>query len=141
MVNRKKLPIGIENFLEIRKDNFYYVDKTGLIEMLLNNWGKVNLPIEEDKFNKLHKDLSDYLKDKIPYIDENASLVKPEAPNGYKFETLVLDMIHMMDNCLSFEVEREKEFAPIKNRTGVDSLESARELMKLNEIALDKYRM
>lgn len=71
---------------------------------------------------------------KIPYIDEQASLVKPEEPNGYKFETLVLDMIRLMDNCLSFEVDRSKEFAPIKNRTGVDSLESARELMKLNKI-------
>ena len=46
----------------------------------------------------------------------------------------MLDMIHMMDNCLSFEVEREKEFAPIKNATGVDSLESARELMEKNGI-------
>lgn len=73
---------------------------------------------------------------KIPYINDRAELVKPEEPNGYKFETLVLDMIHMMDNCLSFEVERRKEFAPIKNRTGVDSLESARELMKENGIAL-----
>ena len=71
---------------------------------------------------------------KIPYIDEQASLVKPEEPNGYKFETLVLDMIRLMDNCLSFAVDRSKEFAPIKNRTGVDSLESARELMKLNKI-------
>lgn len=73
---------------------------------------------------------------KIPYLDEDARLVKPEEPNGYKFETLVLDMIHMMDNCLSFEVERRKEFAPIKNRTGVDSLDSARELMRENKIAL-----
>ncbi len=71
---------------------------------------------------------------KIPYINEKAELVKPTEPNGYKFETLVLDMIHMMDNCLSFEVEREREFAPIKNRTGVDSLDSARELMKKNGI-------
>ena len=42
----------------------------------------------------------------------------------------------MIDNCLSFEVERNHEFAPIKNRTGVDSLESARELMKENGIVL-----
>ena len=62
--------------------------------------------------------------------------VKPQEPNGYKFETLVLDMIHMMDNCLSFEVEREHEFAPIKNATGVDSLESARKLMEKNGIEL-----
>ena len=37
-----------------------------------------------------------------------------------------------MKNCLSFEVEREKEFAPVKNPTGVDSVESARELLRLN---------
>lgn len=73
---------------------------------------------------------------KIPYMDEDGSQVKPVEPNGYKFEELVLDMIHMMDNCLSFEVERNHEFAPIKNRTGVDSLESARELMKENGIVL-----
>ncbi len=73
---------------------------------------------------------------KIPYIDENAELVSPSEPNGYKFETLVLDMIHMMENCLSFEVERNKEFAPIKNRTGVDSLDSARELMQENGIVI-----
>lgn len=45
-------------------------------------------------------------------------------------------MIHMMENCLPFEVERRKEFAPIKNRTGVDSLDSARELMKENGMEL-----
>lgn len=38
-----KLPVGIENFEKIRRDGFYYVDKTGLIEQLLNNWGEVNL--------------------------------------------------------------------------------------------------
>ncbi len=73
---------------------------------------------------------------KIPYIDENANLVKPEEPNGYKFETLVLDMIHLMDSCLPFEVVREKEFAPIKNKTGVDSVESARALLKENGVEL-----
>ena len=69
-------------------------------------------------------------------MNEKAVLVMPQEPNGYKFETLVLDMIHMMDNCLSFEVEREHEFAPIKNATGVDSLESARKLMEKNGIEL-----
>lgn len=72
------------------------------------------------------------VKKKIPYIDENGDRITPDEPNGYKFETLILDMVHLMDSCLSYEVVREKEFAPIKNRTGVDSLDSARELMKLN---------
>ena len=73
---------------------------------------------------------------KIPYIDENANLIKPESPNGCKFEQLVLDMIHMLDTCLPYEVVREHEFAPIKNKTGVDSVESARELCKKNGIEL-----
>lgn len=73
---------------------------------------------------------------KIPYLNEEGELVKPDAPNGYKFENLVLDMIHQMKSCLPFEVVREKEFAPIKNKTGVDSVESARELLKKNGVAL-----
>lgn len=73
---------------------------------------------------------------KIPYLDEQNQYIKPEKPNGYKFETLVLDMIHRMDSCLSCEIDRYKEFAPIKNKTGVDSLESARELLVKNGIEL-----
>ena len=76
------------------------------------------------------------VKKKIPYMNEQGQLVEPEAPNGYKFETLVLDMVHMQNSCLSYEVKRNKEFAPIKNATGVDSLESARELLKLNGVTL-----
>lgn len=67
---------------------------------------------------------------KIPYMDVDGTFVKSEQPNGYKFETLVLDMVHMMDDCIPYEVVREREFAPIKNLHGVDSLDSARELMK-----------
>lgn len=73
---------------------------------------------------------------KIPYMNEAGELVKPEAPNGYKFEGLVLDMIHQLDSCLPFEVVRNKEFAPIKNKTGVDSVESARALCLENGIEL-----
>lgn len=73
---------------------------------------------------------------KIPFIDKKSVLVKPESPNGYKFELLVLDMIHMFDNCLSYEVVRDYEFAPIKNKTGVDSVESARALLQKNGVAL-----
>lgn len=73
---------------------------------------------------------------KIPYLDESGNLVKPESPNGYKYESLVLDMIHQLPSCLPFEVVREKEFAPIKNMTGVDSVESARELLKKNGVEL-----
>ena len=73
---------------------------------------------------------------KIPYLDEDGRAVKPESPNGYKFEQLVLDMIHELDSCLPYEVVRNYEFAPIKNKTGVDSVESARALCKENGIEL-----
>ncbi|MCM1027608.1 MAG: UTP--glucose-1-phosphate uridylyltransferase [Roseburia sp.] len=73
---------------------------------------------------------------KIPYLDEAGEQVKPEEPNGFKYENLVLDMIHEMKSCLPFEVVREREFAPIKNRTGVDSVESARELLQKNGVVL-----
>ncbi|MCH5274093.1 MAG: UTP--glucose-1-phosphate uridylyltransferase [Lachnospiraceae bacterium] len=73
---------------------------------------------------------------KIPYLNEAGETMKPEQPNGYKYESLVLDMIHMLDSCLVYEVVREHEFAPIKNPTGIDSVESARELLKLNGVEL-----
>ena len=47
-----KLPVGIENFEEIRKLGFYYIDKTKLIEQLLQNWGKVNLFTRPRRFGK-----------------------------------------------------------------------------------------
>ena len=73
---------------------------------------------------------------KIPYMDEQGNFIKPETPNGYKFENLVLDMIHQMESCLPFEVVRNREFAPIKNKTGVDSVESARALLAENGVEL-----
>lgn len=49
---KRKLPIGIENFEQIIKDDFYYVDKTGLISELLRNWGMVNLFTRPRRFGK-----------------------------------------------------------------------------------------
>ena len=73
---------------------------------------------------------------KVPYIDENGELVKPQSPNAYKFELLVLDMIHMQKSCLSYEVERSYEFAPVKNAEGTDSVVTARELLRKNGVEL-----
>lgn len=71
---------------------------------------------------------------KIPYLNEAGETISPEQPNGHKYETLILDMIHMMQNNLPFEVIREREFAPIKNKTGIDSVESARALLQQNGV-------
>ncbi len=52
MEKKAKLPVGIENFEKLRTENFYYVDKTGLIKELLDNWGEVNLFTRPGRFGK-----------------------------------------------------------------------------------------
>ena len=73
---------------------------------------------------------------KIAHLNEQGELVKPDTPNGYKFETLVLDMVHMQDSCLAFEVDRTREFAPVKNAEGVDSVATAQALLEQNGVVL-----
>ncbi len=73
---------------------------------------------------------------KIPYMTVSGESITPDEPNAYKFETLALDMVKLQDDCLAYEVDRNKEFAPVKNKTGVDSVDTARELLKLNGIEL-----
>ncbi|HIS91598.1 MAG TPA: AAA family ATPase, partial [Candidatus Alectryocaccomicrobium excrementavium] len=51
-MERKKLPVGIDSFEKLRRENFYYIDKTGLIRDLLNNWGEVNLFTRPRRFGK-----------------------------------------------------------------------------------------
>ena len=82
-----------------------YLFKTEQLERILN--GALPLHIVEKK---------------IPCLDENGKLFKPETPNGYKYENLVLDMIHQCDS--------------IKNKTGVDSVESAQALLEQNGVVL-----
>lgn len=52
MAATKKIPVGIENFQDMRKFNFYYIDKTNLIEQLLDNWSKVTLFTRPRRFGK-----------------------------------------------------------------------------------------
>ena len=52
METRKKLPIGIEYFKDFKRDDFYYVDKTGFIRDLLNSRGSINLFTRPRRFGK-----------------------------------------------------------------------------------------
>lgn len=91
----------------------------------------------EELVNINNNSLSNHMAEKkIPYMNEEGEFISPNEPNGYKFETLILDMINMLDDCLVYEVERQKEFAPVKNKEGVDSVDTARELLKLNGIEI-----
>lgn len=82
--------------------------------------------------------------DKLPYhlsakkvrCVKDGKIYVPDQPNAYKLETLAVDIVKLMGTCLAFEVERNREFAPVKNATGVDSVDSARELLAFNGIKL-----
>lgn len=52
MGNILKLPVGIDDFKKLREAGFYYIDKTGLIQQLLQNWGEVNLFTRPRRFGK-----------------------------------------------------------------------------------------
>ena len=102
---------------------------------LLYGFGVIlNYIFKLDKLEELlNKKLPCHIVEKkIPFVDDKNQLISPKEPNGYKFETLAVDVIRLMDYCVPFEVERQREFAPIKNLHGKDSLDSARELLELN---------
>ncbi len=101
-------------------------------------WGVIlNYLFNIDKLNStIHARLPYHAAEKIISHVENGERITPDKPCGYKFETLVVDMVERMGDCLAYEVERDKEFAPVKNATGVDSVESARALLVKNGIEL-----
>lgn len=99
--------------------------------VILNNLFKV-----ESLDLTLGESLPYHLAEKaIPHI-ENGVKVTPDKPNGYKFEKLVVDMIKLTGSCLAYEVERRREFAPVKNKSGVDSVDTARRLLEENGFML-----
>ena len=67
---------------------------------------------------------------KATYIDKDGNKVIPAGPNAYKFEAFLFDAFGELDDMAILRVNREEEFAPVKNAAGVDSPETARELYR-----------
>lgn len=65
---------------------------------------------------------------KNSYIDENGKEVIPEEPNSYKFEAFIFDAFELFDDIAILRGKREDDFAPVKNKEGVDSPKTAKEL-------------
>lgn len=82
---------------------------------VLKKLAKVTLP-----YHKAHK--------KNSYLNENGELVVPDEPNSYKFEAFIFDSFNYVDDIAILRGSREIDFAPVKNKDGVDSPETAREL-------------
>ena len=127
---------SIVEYYELTEELMNTVDESGnpayQYGVILNYLFRVK-ELEEILEKKLELHM---VQKKIAHINENGEEIRPEEPNGLKYEQLVLDMIHQLDSCLAFEVVRNKEFAPIKNKEGVDSVESAQRLLEENGIVL-----
>ena len=67
---------------------------------------------------------------KATYIDRKGNKVVPDGPNAYKFEAFLFDAFGELDDMAVLRVKREEEFAPVKNASGIDSPETARELYR-----------
>ena len=67
---------------------------------------------------------------KATYIDKDGNKIVPDAPNAYKFEAFLFDAFGELDDMAILRVKREEEFAPVKNASGIDSPETARELYR-----------
>lgn len=127
---------SIVEYYELTKEMAYQTNPDGTLSYrhgVILNYLFNMYDLDKNLNNKLSTHV---VRKKIEHVNENGEIVKPTVENGFKFEELVLDMVHQMDNCLAYEVVREREFAPIKNKTGVDSVESARELLKWNGVEL-----
>ena len=127
---------SIVEYYEMTDEMIEKRDENGVLSY---NWGVIlNYVFHVNRLNDiidmrlpLHRAFK-----KIKHIDGNGNVVEPAEPNAYKFETLVLDMVKLQDSCLAYEVDRKKEFAPVKNKEGVDSVDTARELLKYNGVII-----
>ncbi len=127
---------SIVEYYELTKDMRYQLLDNG---QLAYRYGVIlNYLFHMDSLVEINKEkMPVHIVEKIiPYMDENGNYINPNEKNGYKFETLILDMIHMNKTCLPYEVERRKEFAPVKNAIGIDSVDTARDLLKENGVEI-----
>ena len=125
---KKNDKIGIIEYSEITPKMAAAIDENG--EFL---YGESNIlcnlfdikVLERISTNKLPYHIA---HKKANYIDESGKEVVAEKPNAYKFESFMFDAFEGLENMLLLRVKREDEFAPVKNKDGVDSPETARKL-------------
>lgn len=118
---------GVVEYTEISEDMANMRDEYGNLKFGEAYFGFVMF--KREMLNKIVKDL-DYrpARKKNSYIDKNGNNIISDEPNTYKFEMFIFDGFEMADDMLALSVKREENFAPIKNKEGVDSPATAIEL-------------
>ena len=125
---------GVVEYSDLSKEEAYAKDQNGDLKF----WaGSIAIHIIDTAFIEKENlegfKLPYHIAEKnIPYLDDSGKRINPNAKNGYKFETFVFDALQHCDKTISLEVKREEEFSALKNKTGVDSKETAvRDMKKL----------
>ncbi len=118
---------GVVEYSDLSAEDTYALDENGALKY----WaGSIAIHLIDvsfiEKINKRGFRLPYHIAEKkIPYINKEGLPIKSDTNNGYKFETFVFDALQHCDRTISLEVSRADEFSPLKNKSGVDSEETA----------------
>ena len=128
VICKKDGKVGVIEYSELSKELAEAVDEDGDLTYgeshimcnlfnieILKKLATVTLP-----YHKAHK--------KNSYLNEDGELVVPTEPNSFKFETFIFDSFNYVNDIAILRGTREVDFAPVKNKDGVDSPETARVL-------------
>ncbi len=119
---------SVVEYTEITQEMAYESDEQG--ELLYGESHILCNMFSIDALKQIEKERLPYHTafKKTDYVDEFGRIITPPMPNAYKFETFIFDAFSKFEDMLILRVAREEEFAPIKNKEGVDSPETARKL-------------
>jgi UDP-N-acetylglucosamine/UDP-N-acetylgalactosamine diphosphorylase len=113
-----------DELAEARNPDGSYVFELGSIAIHIISRGFVEQLNTKGFALPLHRAIKE-----IPYVDADGRHVEPAEPNGIKLESFVFDALPLAKNSVILQIRREQEFAPVKNATGIDSVETARQMM------------
>ena len=121
---------AVIEYSDLPEDHICDKDKDGSLKF---NAGSIAIHILNTSFIKSLTEkgigLPYHIAEKnIPYVNNSGEYIKQKEKNGIKFETFIFDALKFAKNVTNMEVIRENEFSPIKSLTGVDSVESGRQL-------------
>jgi len=119
---------GLMEYSDLPEDDMYAENTDGSLKYWAGNIAIHIFNVDFiEKENKGGFKLPYHIAKKaIPCLDKNRKLIKPDKPNGIKFESFVFDALLDTQKSISLEVEREKEFSPLKNKDGLDSPETVK---------------
>ncbi len=119
---------AIIEYIDMDEKMIYAEDEQG--ELLYGESNIVGHLFNIESLEKMTNYNFDYhcAKKKNSYIDENLQEVIPEETNTYKYEAFIFDGFEYLEDMVILRVNREEEFAPIKNQKGVDSPETAKQI-------------